>query len=172
MLNFLFALNLFSASPNTNRIATSPSAIHRATAAARVSTVRKERIRLHWGTMVTRIEAAMVRLDRLITRMETRIGIIKASDTGIDTSVPEKDIADAKVLLSKAKAALDTAKGQLEGVLASETPKEAFSTVIDSVQGIKKSLTEVHKLLVHAIGAIKGLRVGQESPTPTPTPTP
>jgi len=172
MLNFLLALNLLLASPNTNRITTSPSAIHRATAAARVTTVRKERIRLYWGTMVTRIEAAIARLEKLIARMETRIGVIKASDTEIDTSVPEKDIADAKVLLAKAKTSLQSAKDELEAVLTSETPKEAFTRVIDTVGGIKKNLTEAHKLLVHAIGAIKGLRVGQESPTPTPTPSP
>jgi hypothetical protein len=38
---------------------------------------------------------------------------------------------------------------------------------------IKDALIEVHRILVHVIGDIKGLRVGTtKSPFPTPTPSP
>jgi hypothetical protein len=139
---------------------------HAATREARLSLVRRERIRAFWGRMLTRIEAMVERLERLIARMEARIGQIEALDENIDTSVAKDDIAEAKKLIVDIKADLETAKTQLEQVIGSEDPKAAFKDVINTVQGIKTNLIEVHRLLVHAIGSIKGLRVT----TPTSTP--
>lgn len=138
---------------------------------AKLASVRRERIRHFWGHMITRIEATIGRLERLIEKMEQRIAKIKESGENIDTSTAEGDIQKAKTLLSGTKTDLAEAKTLIEQVIQSEEPKKAFGEVIDKVHGIKKNLIEIHRLLVHAIGNIKGLRVGHESPTPTPTPT-
>lgn len=140
--------------------------VRRATVAAKLNLIRRERIRTFWGRMLTRIEAAIERLEKLIGRMESRIEIIKETDASLDTAPAEADIASAKDLLDQAKADLQTAKDAFEDMLASEEPKDAFAQVIESVRQIKKNLVEIHRLLVQAIGNIKGLRVA----TPTPTP--
>lgn len=120
--------------------------------------------------MITRIEAMIARLEKLIERMERRIALIESSDEDIDTTQPKADIAEAKDLLADAEASLEEAKDDIEDVIGSPDPKAAFQEVIDAVKEIKKDLIEVHRLLVQAIGDIKGLRVGTESPTPTETP--
>ncbi|HJX59593.1 hypothetical protein A2V61_01525 [Candidatus Woesebacteria bacterium RBG_19FT_COMBO_47_8] len=187
MFTLLLALNLLLASPNTNRITTSPSAINRvatvspsssqardqnrATVAAKLSLIRRERVRTYWSRMLTRITAAIDRLQKLIERIEDRLAIIDSGDSDIDTTLAKGDLAEAKKLLNEAGVMLETAKGDIEIVLESEDPKFALGKVIDTVQDIKANLVEIHKLLVHAIGSIKGLRVGGDSPTPTPTPS-
>lgn len=143
-----------------------------ATRTASLNLLRRERIRAFWARMVTRIEAMIARLEKLIARMERRIKIIKDSGEDIDTTQPEADVAQAKVLLNQAKADLQTAQDSIETVITGDNPKEAFGEVRDLVQGIKKDLVEIHRLLVHVIGDIKGLRVGTPTATPTATTTP
>lgn len=136
----------------------------RATVEAKLSLIRRERVRAFGARMITRIEAMIGRLEKLIERMDRRIAIIESSGEDIDLTQPKADVAKAKDLLEGAQAKLETAKGEIEDVIGSDDPKAAFQEVIDTVQGIKKDLIEIHTLLVHAIGDIKGLRVG----TPTP----
>jgi Mg2+ and Co2+ transporter CorA len=133
----------------------------RATVAARISLIRKERIRSFWGRMITRIEAAIARLERLVERMEKRIAVIKAEDSTLDVDSAEKDISQAKSLLAEAKTNLASLKSDFEEMLSSQEPKEAFKSISDEIRTIKKDLVEIHRLLVHAIGEIKGLRVSE-----------
>lgn len=140
----------------------------KATVAAKLSLVRRERIRSFWGRMVTRIEAAIERLEILIDRMERRIGIIKETDSSFDTSLAEADIASAKDLIAEANAQLQVAKDSFEEMLTNEDPRLALGQVIENVRQIKEKLVEIHRLLVQTIGEIKGLRVGTGTQTPTP----
>lgn len=142
------------------------SEVRKATATARIASIRRERIRAHWARMVTRIETMIARLEKLIERMERRIAIIESADEDIDTTQPAADIGEAKDLLGEVQANLQAAKDDIEEVVGSPDPKATFQEVIDSIQTIKKDLIEVHRLLVHAIGEIKGLRVGTQTPTP------
>jgi len=142
--------------------------LRRAEVSTKISALRRERIRTFWGRMVTRIEAMIARLETLIDRMEKRIAVIEASDEELDITQAKADVAEAKGLLATAKASLETVKNDIEVVIGSSEPKEALQEVIASIQGIKKNLLEIHRLLVQAIGEIKGLRVA----TPTPTLTP
>ena len=162
-------------SPGTShRIAVSTSTprgnveLKRATATARISLIRREKIRAHWARMVTRIEAMMARLEKLIGRIERRIAVIESSNEDLDTTQPQADIAEAKGLLDESQTSLQAAQDDIEAVIGNPDPKAAFKQVIDTIGGIKKNLVEIHRLLVQAIGDIKGLRVG----TPTETPTP
>ena len=47
-------------------------------------------------------------------------------------------------------------------MLENDDPKEAFLVIKNTIKEIKSDLVEVHQLLVHLIGDIKGLRVGVE----------
>jgi hypothetical protein len=142
--------------------------LRRAEVTTKISALRRERIRTFWGRMVTRIEAMITRLGRLIDRMERRIAVIEASDEELDITQAKADVTEAKNLLATAEASLQAAQDDIQTVIDNPDPKAAFGDVIDTIQGIKEDLIAVHKLLVQAIGEIKGLRVG----TPTPTVTP
>jgi septal ring factor EnvC (AmiA/AmiB activator) len=137
-----------------------------ATIEARLNTRKKEIIRNHFLRMTKRLEAAINRLNRLITRIESRIAKIEANNKDINTEPIKKDIQKAKDKLLLATNKLNEAKIKIDGLLESNTPKETFTEVRNMIQEIKKDLVEVHRLLVKVIGDIKGLRVGN-SATPS-----
>lgn len=126
----------------------------------RISEQKKIRIRNFFGRLTRRMEAAISRLERLIARIEARIAKIEAADSEIDTSDAKETLTEAKTKLTEVKAALADAQDGLEDILSAEDPKEAFRNARDLIKGIKEQLIEIHRLLVQAIGEIKGLRVG------------
>lgn len=141
-----------------------------ATKAARLAERKRERIRLYFGRLTTRLQAAISRLERLISRIESRLSKIEEDNEDIDTAVVRKDLDTAKDKLASTSAALSQAKTSLEDILTANEPKEAFAEIRDLIQGIKQELIEVHRILVHVIGDIKGLRIGQGSVQPEATP--
>jgi hypothetical protein len=143
----------------------------RETVRARISEQRKERIRFFFNRLIKRFEAAISRLERLITRIESRLDRIEADNENIDTTAIREELASAKTNLESARTAIADAQTSLEDILSSNDPKEAFIAVHDLIKEIKNQLIEIHQILVHSIGEIRGLRVGTlETPTPTPTP--
>jgi chromosome segregation ATPase len=140
---------------------------------AKVSAVKQNAIRRYYKNMSDRINALIDRLNKLILRIESRIAKIEGSGTAVDQSVKD-EVNKAKQLLSDTQALLTSSDGMLEDVLSSNQPKEAFSIIRENIKDIKANLVEVHRILVHVIGEIQGLRVGntqQLSPTPTTAPT-
>ena len=143
----------------------------RATIAARLTEVRRERIQNFFNRLVRRLEAAIVRLERLITRIESRIAKIEENNEDVDTGPITDQVNDAKSKLEEAKTELQEAKDNFADLLASDEPKVVFEGVHDNIVNIKKALVEVHRILVHLIGDIKGLRVGPtSSPRGSPSP--
>lgn len=143
----------------------------KATIAARLKQVRRERIRHFFGLLARRLKAAISRLEILITRIESRLAIIEENNEDIDTTSIKEDIAEVKDLLDNANAKLAATEDNLESFLNSEDPKQAFSVIKETIREIIELLIEARRILVHVIGDIKGLRVGtwrQPSPTPTP----
>jgi len=132
-----------------------------ATIEAKLNVRKKEIIRNHFLRMTKRLEAAINRLNRLITRIESRIAKIEANNEDINTEPIKKDIQKAKDKLLLATNKLNEAKIKIDDVLQSNTPKETLAEVKNMIQEIKKDLVEVHRLLVKVIGNIKGLRVGE-----------
>lgn len=130
----------------------------RATRQAQLTEKRRERIRSFFNRLVQRINAAIDRLDQLINRIESRLG--KIEDEEIDVASIQEVVDEAKALLDVSKASLAATQDSLEDVLSNEDPKEAFEVVRATIKDIKNNLQEVHQLLVHVIGDIKGLRVG------------
>ena len=146
----------------------------------RIQEKKKELIRNYFSRL---------RLEKLIKRIENRVAIIKSENSGIDTALIDSEIIKAKDLLEHAKTELIAVNGIIEDTLTSNDPKTAFVVVRDSIKNVKNDLVEVHRILVHLIGDIKGLRVGNtqeniesvssspspsvsSSPTSSPTQTP
>lgn len=149
----------------------------RATIAARLTERKRERIREFYGRMTERFEAAINRLERLINRIESRLSKIEENDEDVDTATIREEVDAAKELLAEASAALSAAETSVEDILSSDDPKAMFTEVKGLLVGIKDQLKEVHRMLVHVIGDIKGLRVGQggipgASPEATASATP
>lgn len=143
-----------------------------ATRAARLAEKRKERIRAFFNRLTRRMEAAINRLERLISRIKSRLDKIEAADEDINTSTVRDTLDEAEIKLASASAALSETETALEDILSAKDPKEAFTDVSDLIKGIKQQLIEIHRILVHVIGDIKGLRVGQGSPQPEASPSP
>jgi F0F1-type ATP synthase membrane subunit b/b' len=140
---------------------------------AKVSQIKQNAIRKYYKNMSERINALIDRLNKLTLRIESRIAKIEESDTPVGQNVKD-EIDKAKQLLSDTQTLLASSDGMLEDVLLSNQPKEAFSIIRENIKDIKTNLIEVHTILVHVIGEIQGLRVGntqQLSPTPTTAPT-
>jgi hypothetical protein len=136
---------------------------------AQLSQKRLSLIKAYFERLVLRLESAIARLEKLIQRIESRLAIYKQQEPGIDTLEIENKIADAMSLLEDAKMDLEAASGNIDEVLTSDNPKEAFVEVRNIIKGIKTKLVEVHRILVHTIGDIKGLRVGNTSEVEEPS---
>jgi hypothetical protein len=132
---------------------------------AELKQVKKERIRKSFSTIISKTEAAINRLIKLIERLETRIAWIKANDKALNTDVAESDIAKAQAMLISATNDLDKIKADFETMLGSEEPKVGFDKLKQDIKKVKQQLVDTHKLLVHAIGDIKGQRVGETKET-------
>lgn len=138
---------------------------------AKLTDLRKEKIKSYFSKLQRRLLAAIERLEKLIDRIESRLAKIKEENGNVNTTQITTKIAEAKQLLESAKADLQTANDNLDDILESDDPKEAFGVVRSSVKSIKEKLVQVHRILVHFIGDIKGLRVGKDRGGSTPTPT-
>jgi len=145
----------------------------KATRSAALAEFRKERIRHFFNLISLRIEATISRLERIIARIESRIAKIEAENTGINTTSIKNDVQKAKDLVAEANVSLEALKSNLEVALASEQPKDSFDVIKEGLKDIRDKLKEAHRILVHVIGDIRGLKVGtiKTSPTPTTVPT-
>lgn len=123
----------------------------------------KKQVRLLFGRMIARMEAAVSRLERLIARIEARLSKMEDEDVQIDTAAVRKTLDQAKDDLVEADAALSQAKTSLEDILSAASPKEAFTDLRALIREIKEQLVAIHRSLAQIIGRLKGLRVGQGS---------
>ena len=88
---------------------------------------------------------------------------VRLREPDLVTSGAGKDIADAKISIKSATDKLNDAKASLEGAISSDNPQDSFKPIITAIREIKSDLMEVHRLLVHAIGELKGLRTGNSN---------
>lgn len=144
----------------------------KAQALARMTEKRQNLIRAFFQRMIKRLEAAIARLEKLIARIESRLNKIQTE--GKDVTNQKAELSRAKTGLTKAQNDLTTAKTAFENMISSNDPRAAFVNVRNTIKAVKLDLIEVHRILVHLIGDIQGLRVGTTKTTPTPTggPTP
>jgi hypothetical protein len=141
--------------------------IKKATQAAKLQNKNKERVRSYFGRIDSRFTATIERLEILISRIESRLAVYEQGSPDLDLTEIYTQIETAKALLLDAEADISAASANLEVVLDSEDPKDAFAVIKETVLDAKDKLKEVHSILVHVIGDIKGLRVGNTVDTAT-----
>ena len=121
---------------------------------------RKENIARYFQKMIARLKATVERLEILISRIESRLVKIAAENPGKDLSAIKTEVEKAKTALASANAKIAELESTGEGLIDTERPKETLSALREKLNAIQKDLKETHRLLVHVIGQIKGLRVG------------
>ena len=145
----------------------------KATMEAKLLEIRKRKVLTLFKITNNRYSAAITRLEKLIDRINSRLAIYKNDNPDLNTAAIESQIETASTILVEAKTSLEAVNINIETVLESENPKESFTVLKDELKDTKDMLKEVHSILVHVIGDIKGLQVGntdvQKSPRPSPT---
>jgi hypothetical protein len=152
---------------------------------AKLSDKKKNIISNYWQRLVKRINSSIDRLDKLTQRIESRLLIIETKNPSKDTTPIHSQLNEVKTKLTDAKTKLSALNTVVTESLNSEKPKETFLVIKDGIKEVKSILMDVHKVLVHIIGDIRGLHVGEEdlnentptitssvTPTLTLTPTP
>lgn len=134
--------------------------VRKASKAAALEQRNQERVRALWGRLNRKYLAAIERLQILVSRIESRLLKFEGAYPELDVAGVQSQLEDAKELLAQAEADLAASNIEVEDVIVSNTPKESFDTVKDTVVEIKETLKEVHSILVHVIGDIRGLRIG------------
>jgi hypothetical protein len=140
--------------------------VKKATQAAKLQDRQRERVRTYFGRLNTRFVVVIERLYQLINRIEARLAIYKSEFPEQDYDEIHSQLSLAKELLAQAEANITVATDKLDLVVDSGDPKDGFSVIKDEIAETKSILYSVHQLLVHVIGDIKGLRLGN---TPTNT---
>ena len=113
-----------------------------------------KRIKAVFEKILQRLNAALVRLDKIADRIASRIDKLQAK--GVDTSKAEAKLLEAEKLGSQAKATIDDAQAKIAVIdPASTTVKDAVHQVVETVRSAKKALFDYHKALVAAIRELK-----------------
>jgi len=131
----------------------------RATRQAQLTERKQVRVRTYFGRLNNRFEAVISRLEVLIQRIESRIEKL-AEDPDVYTGDVEDQLLEAKDLLLEVEAELEAANASFEDVLDANDPKMAFEVVKETIMDLKSKLKDVHSILVHVIGDVRGLHEG------------
>lgn len=123
---------------------------------------RRENLAKFLSKMIARLKAMASRLQVLITRIESRIEKIASENPDEDLTSIKADVEKAQVLLKETGDKISELETTGDELLESDTPKTVFEEIRKKLSEIKKGLVEVHRILVHVIGDIKGLRVGDD----------
>ncbi len=107
-----------------------------------------------------RMEAAIMRLENITVRIETRVAKLEAE--GIDTTEALAPLADAKNKLAEAKSMLSQAKNAAETGLVSDNPRERFTAAREQFRNIRQSIRDAYILLREAVSALKDAVVEAE----------
>jgi len=138
----------------------------RATRQAQLTERKRNRVKLHYEKLIKRFQFTIIRLETLVERIESRI-LKLSQEEDVDTSEIEQQLTVVKGLLIEANVDLQAASDSMDEVLSANNPKVAFEVIKDTIINLKTKLKEVHNILVHTIGGVKGLRVRPGSNTQT-----
>ena len=113
-----------------------------------------ERIKKVFAVIVRRLNAALVRLDRIAERIATRID--KLNERGVNTTAAEEALASAEVLGAGAAQAVGDASAAIEAIDTTDlSVREAMHAAKDAIGAVKDALKAYHKGLVAAIRELK-----------------
>lgn len=123
-----------------------------------------EAIKTAFENILSRFDAALLRLDKIANRIAARID--KLNSKGVDTSAAKAALLNAEKSGAAAKQAIDKAKSDVSAIDTTSTVKDAVHSAVASVKAAKGSLMSYQKALVLAVRNLKaasGLREGSES---------
>lgn len=129
----------------------------------RITIAKKERIMSFTNQMTLRLEATLGRLQKLVEKINARTNKITSDEEKKNIEGVKKSLDDAQKLIAKTQIQIDALKVNLDKMLDSENPKDAFMKTKDEITNIKNNLKEIHSILVSTINVIKGLRVGNSN---------
>lgn len=112
----------------------------------------------YMSNMITRMTAAIERLNDLALRIESRIAKIEAGNTNAaETEEANRLLEEARDQISKARTALQELSGAYETVFAkdSASPISEFERIREMVQNVRESITGAHKALVQVIVTLR-----------------
>lgn len=132
----------------------------RAEQQAQVEARRKERVRAYFEKMFERLDAAIVRLEKLAERIDSRISKFDKRDVNAEKA--KQLLTEARALIENAKTSLSSAKSSVEEILSGENSKEVFARARENVQSVVSHTKDAHKALVQSIVALKGKNPPQE----------
>lgn len=130
----------------------------------RIAENRMLQIRAFFARTNTRIQAALARLENLIARIEARLAKINETDPDLDTTQIAANLEEANLLLTETSTMFDELLATLpewfDEFVESDNPREMFLAKKAEYAEIRMNLVEVHTMLTHIIGDVKGLRIG------------
>lgn len=132
---------------------------------AALNTRAQERIRNLAANMSNRMDAAIIRLEKISARIETRLEIISNEN-------PEIDLLSATAHLEIARNNLDTAKTimsdidmQVNQTVGSESPQSAWQEAKSSFKMTKNYITLAHSSLKDSVTATRQALTGENTTT-------
>ena len=117
----------------------------------RVDEVRKARIRQYWENMHQRIDRVIERLSNIADRVESRIE--KFEGDGADVTGARDKLEAARTALAETN--IDDI--DIDAILETDNPREAFKDARDEVKGVVAKIREAHALLIDSVVLLQGV---------------
>lgn len=113
-----------------------------------------EKIKQVFSKILARMNAALIRLDKLALRIASRIEKLQAR--GVDTSKAEAELVEAEVVGAAAANAIGLATEQVNAIdVADASVRDVVFLAKGAVKTAKDALKAYHKALVEAIRELK-----------------
>lgn len=112
-----------------------------------------ERVRNLAANISNRMDAAIMRLEQITTRLETRITLLK--ETGADTTAAEASLETAKDALARAVSSIADIDARVAAVVGSESPREAWTVTRATFAEVKTDLQVAQASLRASVAALK-----------------
>ena len=135
----------------------------------KIKTQVRERMRKFIGVIIERLEAAVLRMEKLIERISSRIEKLK--EKGVDTLKAEEYLEAAKTDVGQARTIIEGIPAALEDALLSEELRGSFEGIRELIQNVKEEVRSAHENIKNAVKTLKDelrLRSNTEA-TSTPT---
>lgn len=118
---------------------------------AALDTRTQERIINLAANVSNRLEAAIVRLEKISTRLDSRLHKISNERPDLDLSVPTQHLSNAQDSLATAREIMDGIDMVVNQAVRSESPMNSWSDVRNRYQMTKQRLIIAHEELADAV---------------------
>ncbi len=115
---------------------------------------RAKTVDMLFGNMVGKFNSAIDRLNSLADRIQARLDVL--SQNGKDVTTLNTKLAAARVKISDAVAALQTAKSKYTNIAQNPDPALAFQSVKQIIKDAEQKVKDAHAALVDVTSSVKG----------------